>query len=81
MFKAVEYFAALTSIKSLPFPSVVGVRWHPPPQGWLKLSSDGSALSNPGKAGAGVVIRDINGEWVAGFYRHIPWATSVEAEL
>ncbi|XP_040996793.1 uncharacterized protein LOC121242840 [Juglans microcarpa x Juglans regia] len=29
------------------------VRWLRPPQGWMKLNSDGSSLGNPGPAGAG----------------------------
>lgn len=49
--------------------------------GFSKLNSDGSALTNPGIAGSGCLIRDLQGAWVIGAYRHIPFATSVQAEL
>lgn len=45
------------------------------------ILSDGSALSNSGKAGAGVLIRDSKGDWIVGSYRHSPPDTSVCAEL
>ncbi|TYH54457.1 hypothetical protein ES332_D09G170300v1 [Gossypium tomentosum] len=45
------------------------------------ILSDGSALSNSGKAGAGVLIRDSKGDWIVGSYRHSPLHTSVCAEL
>ena len=45
------------------------------PLGWWKLSTDGSPIGNPGKAGAGTIIRDHNGSWVIGSYRHISKAT------
>ncbi|MBA0781053.1 hypothetical protein Gotri_002012 [Gossypium trilobum] len=48
MCKAIEYFAISAPTKSFPILSIVGVRWHPPPQGWFKLNTNGFALSNPG---------------------------------
>ena len=42
---------------------------------------DGSAIGNPGPAGCGGVIRDNNGQWVAGFTRRIRVTTSFAAEL
>ena len=34
------------------------IRWHIPPSPFLKLNMNGSALGNPGLAGAGGVLRD-----------------------
>nr|POE80558.1 putative ribonuclease h protein [Quercus suber] len=51
--------------------SVVFVQlwWHPPPENWYKLNSDGSSLGNPGRAGGGGLIRDPNGDWVCKYAR------------
>ncbi|MBA0571541.1 hypothetical protein Golob_001925 [Gossypium lobatum] len=59
MCKAIEYFAISAPIKSFPILSIVGVRWHPPPQGWFKLNTNGFALSNPGN-GWVAFVKDLN---------------------
>jgi ribonuclease HI len=40
-------------------------RWSPPPPGWLKLNFDGASRGNPGKSGAGFILRNHLGHWVA----------------
>ncbi|KAK5839514.1 hypothetical protein PVK06_008312 [Gossypium arboreum] len=45
------------------------VKWQPPSIGWKKLNTDGSAIGNPGRAGAGALIRDHDYIWVKGCYR------------
>ncbi|GKV33582.1 hypothetical protein SLEP1_g42071 [Rubroshorea leprosula] len=57
------------------------VKWSKPPLGWMKLSSDGSAFSNPGSAGAGVVIRDDRGNWVVGYAKKLGIGSNNMAEL
>ena len=42
---------------------------------------DGSALGNPGLAGAGGVLRDHWGQWISGFSLHVGLATNNMAEL
>lgn len=56
------------------------VRWDPPPEGFYKLNTDGSILQNPGKAGAGDLIRDYHGRWILGFGRPLGVANSLMAE-
>ncbi|KAG5606098.1 hypothetical protein H5410_027590 [Solanum commersonii] len=34
------------------------VKWIKPPDDWVKINTDGSALGNPGRIGAGGIIRD-----------------------
>ncbi|KAF3951495.1 hypothetical protein CMV_022860 [Castanea mollissima] len=60
---------------------VVACRWEKPPEGWIKLNSDGCAAGSPGLAGYGGVERDSHGEWVSGFSRHIGIMNSFVAEL
>uniref|UniRef100_A0A2N9EFE1 Reverse transcriptase domain-containing protein n=1 Tax=Fagus sylvatica TaxID=28930 RepID=A0A2N9EFE1_FAGSY len=57
------------------------IGWKPPPSGFLKLNTDGSALGNPGLASVGGLIRDSNGNWVRGFSRFIGTTNSFAAEL
>ncbi|OIT27219.1 hypothetical protein A4A49_37653 [Nicotiana attenuata] len=40
------------------------VVWNKPSYGFVKVNSDGSALSNPGKIGAGVIIRDHSSKFI-----------------
>ena len=40
-------------------------------QGWKKLTSDGSSMGLHGLAGCGGVVRNDNGQWVAGFSKWI----------
>ena len=44
------------------------VRGLPPSAGSFKLNVDGSALTNPGKAGFGGLIRDEDGSCIAGLH-------------
>ena len=49
--------------------------------GWSRLNTDGSALGSLGKAGGGRLIRNHNGDWVAGFSRSLGCTNSFMAEL
>ncbi|XP_019258156.1 PREDICTED: uncharacterized protein LOC109236426 [Nicotiana attenuata] len=40
------------------------VIWQKPNKGTVKVNSDGSALTNPGKMGAGAMIRDDHGDFI-----------------
>ena len=55
--------------------------WTPPPPGFIKLNSDGSAQGNPGSISAGGFFRDSNGNWIGGFTGKIGFTTSLAAEL
>ncbi|KAL3525015.1 hypothetical protein ACH5RR_013387 [Cinchona calisaya] len=47
----------------------------------LGFNIDGSSLGNPGIAGAGGVLRNHNGNWLADFNRHIGLATNNMVEF
>ena len=57
------------------------IRWHASPNPYVTLNTIGSALSNPGVVGAGGMLRDHLGYWIAGFSLHLSIATNNIAEL
>jgi ribonuclease HI len=59
---------------------MVFVGWKPPPNGWVKLNSDGSCKDN-GIAGCGGIIRGSDGEWLGGFAKRIGKCSAYMAEL
>ena len=52
------------------------IHWQVPPHPYLKLNTDGSALDNPGLAGAGGVLRDHQGRWISGFSARVGLTTN-----
>ena len=78
---SVEYFSIGLNAKLPKVKSVVAVGWEKPPAGWVKLNSDGSALSSLGRAGGGGVIRDHEGKWLEGYARSLGSTNSCVAEL
>jgi hypothetical protein len=54
--------------------------WTPPPLGFFKLNTDGSAQGNPGFACAEGLIRDSAGRWIRGFSHSIGFTTSLAAD-
>ncbi|KAK4729613.1 hypothetical protein R3W88_022601 [Solanum pinnatisectum] len=57
------------------------VHWQRPPEQWVKLNTDGSALSNPGRIGAGGIIRDHRGEMILAFATPLGEGTNNQAEV
>ncbi|GLU23496.1 hypothetical protein SLE2022_394950 [Rubroshorea leprosula] len=79
--RAAEFWSSnpLPSSKSTKATRFIG--WDPPPPGWLKLNTDGSAVGNLNNAGCGGLFRDYQGHWVIGFTRNIGPTTTLAAEL
>ncbi|KAK4707011.1 hypothetical protein R3W88_033425 [Solanum pinnatisectum] len=57
------------------------VQWQRPPEQWVKLNTDGSALSNTGRIGAGGIIRDHRGEMILAFATPLGEGTNNQAEV
>ena len=57
------------------------VRWGKPPLGCLKLNVDGAAKGNPRRTGGGGIIRDHNGDVIAGFSKFYGITTNMVAEF
>ncbi|KAH6786932.1 hypothetical protein C2S52_006484 [Perilla frutescens var. hirtella] len=65
MYNEVADLVRLKSLKVDPRPAppkwVVPVTWVPPPQGWIKINTDGSAVATPGRMVIGGVFRGSDG--------------------
>ncbi|XP_015160416.1 uncharacterized protein [Solanum tuberosum] len=57
------------------------VQWIKPPDQWVKINTDGSALNNPGRIGAGGIIRDQTGELLLAFAAPLGEGTNNQAEI
>jgi len=55
--------------------------WIPPPEGTLKLNIDGSFLEDISCLGAGGVVRNHDGDWIAGFSHYKARGDALLAEL
>ena len=57
------------------------VRWRYPSIGWVRLNTDGASKGNPGKAGAGGIIRGHRGELFECFAANCGECSCTRAEL
>ncbi|WMV13660.1 hypothetical protein MTR67_007045, partial [Solanum verrucosum] len=57
------------------------VQWIKPPNTWIKLNMDGSALSNLGKIGAGAILRDSNRKLLFAHSAPLGEGTNIRAEV
>ncbi|XP_028786509.1 uncharacterized protein LOC114742412 [Neltuma alba] len=60
--------------------TVQGIKWSPPPPGWVKLNVDG-AFSTLHGAGCGGILRNHVGSFISGFMFHPNDGDSLAAEL
>ena len=79
--QALEYYHCVASPRLQTRKVLKGIRWERPPQGWMKLNTDGSVNGNPSLAGCGGMIRDDSGQWIVGFSKCINITSSFAAEL
>lgn len=57
-----ELYSFIENIKH--HTTITQVTWNKPNIGYVKINSDGSAMTNPGKIGGGVIIRDHHGNFI-----------------
>ena len=57
------------------------VNWIRPQDQWLKVNTDGSAITNPGRLRAGGILRDKNGRLVMAFTTPMGEGTNNIAEI
>ncbi|XP_043724093.1 GABA transporter 1-like [Telopea speciosissima] len=75
--------ARLLHIPILPCPRQViqEVWWSRPLVGWVKLNSDGCSLGNPGRAGAGGILRDVTAIPIGAFGIFLGISSNILAEF
>ena len=78
---SMKFYSNFPPKTACPTSNLLSIGWKPPPLGFYKLNTDGSAKGNPGMAGAGGLIRDYRGNWIGGFFRNIGFTHSLAAEL
>ena len=57
------------------------IRWQFPPNPFIKLNTDGSAIGNSGLAGARGLLRNSSSEWISGFSLHLGLTSNNMTEL
>ncbi|WMV08885.1 hypothetical protein MTR67_002270 [Solanum verrucosum] len=57
------------------------VSWFKLPTNVFKINSDGSALDNPGKMGAGGIVRDAQGDLIYAYATPLGHGTNNQAEI
>ena len=55
------------------------VTWNKQPDQWIKTNTNGSAFTNPGKLGAGGILRDKEGKLVMAFTTSLGEGTNNKA--
>lgn len=81
MHQAVEFYYCVQSPRNPNHKIMRAIHWERPIAGWKKLNTDGSCLGGVDRAGCGGLVRNEQGQWVAGFSRHIGSTNSFIAEL
>ncbi|KAJ1396220.1 Ribonuclease H domain [Sesbania bispinosa] len=57
------------------------ISWQAPPNHFIALDTDGSAIGNPGLAGYGGIFRDSLGHWITGYHGHIGFSDITKAKI
>ena len=81
VYQAMEYFHCVVAPRMQGRRVLRRIRWECPVQGWKKLNTDGSSNELHGLAGYGGVVRNEDGQWVAGFSKQIGVTNSFAVEL
>ncbi|KAK9991008.1 hypothetical protein SO802_025993 [Lithocarpus litseifolius] len=78
--QATEFFLCINRPRNNRRMITKHIRWEKPASGWMKLNTDGSFDDLLEVAGEGGLIRDEQGNWVAGYTRRVGRANSFIAE-
>ena len=78
--QATEFFLCINRPRNNHCMITKHIRWEKPALGWMKLNTDGSFDDLLGVAGGGGLIRDEQGNWVAGYTRRVGRSNSFIAK-
>ena len=79
--RGAEFFVIVLENSNKPIRMQIQVKWIKPGQGCTKLNMDGAVFGDPRKAGGGGLLRNSEGDWIAGFTRKLGSMYSIMAEL
>jgi ribonuclease HI len=70
----------------LPHPNIqrketIYIGWKKPPEGWIKLNSDGACKRGGESSGCGGLFRNSDGRWIKGYFKKIGVCDAFHAEL
>jgi len=60
---------------------IIHVGWNRPPEGWIKLNSDGTCKGNNDVSGCGGLFRNSDGRWIKGYMKKIGSCDALHAEM
>ena len=81
VYQAMEYLHCVAAPRMQGHKVLRTIRWECPVQGWNKLNTNGSCSELHGLASCGGVVRNEDGQWVAGFSKRIRVTNSFAVEL
>ena len=81
VYQAKEYVHCVTAPRLQSRRVLRSIRWERPDFGWRELNTDGACSEPHGLAGCGGVVRNEDGQWVAGFSKRIGITSSFAAEM
>ncbi|OMO81372.1 hypothetical protein COLO4_23635, partial [Corchorus olitorius] len=77
----VEFFSCTSKVPKDAGNTTLHISWKPPPDGFIKINTDGASQGNSGCAGASGVFRDSRGNFITCLSRKLGTCTSTCAEL
>ena len=60
---------------------IIYIGWKRPPEGWIKLNSDGACKRNNEGSGYGGLLRNPDGHWIKGYIKKIGSCDALHAEM
>jgi ribonuclease HI len=67
--------------RNFPMKETIYIGWKKPPEGWIKLNSDGACKGIGEYSGCGGLFRDTEGRWLKGYIRKIGVCDALHAEM
>ncbi|RHN50339.1 putative ribonuclease H-like domain-containing protein [Medicago truncatula] len=76
-----DFCSTLPPHRNLQQKEMIYVGWDKPPEGWIKLNSDGACKGGGENSGCGGLFRSSDGIWLKGYIRKVGVCDALHAEL
>jgi len=77
----IDLCSTLPPHRNLQRKETIYVGWDKPPEGWIKLNSDGACKGCGENSGCGDLFRSSDGRWLKGYIRKVGVCDALHAEL